>query len=99
MTEEMSPQVLLTATGFAAGEALAVLRKTQHRDRGILSPSQHWSVPQTREEIDHDRGPVLVKIEYRIDPKNSAAFVRAWTNSGRASPRWPVRLGNLRGRR
>jgi hypothetical protein len=27
MTEEMSPQVLLTATGFAAGEALAVLRK------------------------------------------------------------------------
>jgi hypothetical protein len=50
-------------------------------------------VPQTREEIDHDRGPVLVKIEYRIDPKNSAAFVRAWTNSGRASPRWPVRLG------
>ena len=27
MTEEMPPQVLLTATGFAAREALAVLRK------------------------------------------------------------------------
>jgi hypothetical protein len=27
MTEEMRPQVLLTATGFAAREALALLRK------------------------------------------------------------------------
>jgi hypothetical protein len=39
-------------------------------------------VPQTREEIDHDRGPVLVKIEYRIDPKNSAGFVRALDELG-----------------
>ena len=47
-----------------------------------LSPSQHWSLPETREEIDNDRGPVLVKIEYRIDPKDSAAFVRALDELG-----------------
>ena len=27
-------------------------------------------MPETREEIDNDRGPVLVKIEYRIDPED-----------------------------
>jgi len=47
-----------------------------------LSPSQHWNLPETREEIDNDRGPVLVKIEYRIDPKDSAAFVRALDELG-----------------
>ena len=47
-----------------------------------LSPSQHWSLPETRKEIDNDRGPVLVKIEYRIDPKDSVAFVRALDQLG-----------------
>jgi predicted MFS family arabinose efflux permease len=47
-----------------------------------LSPSQHWNLPETREEIDNDRGPVLVKIEYRIDPKDSAAFVQALDELG-----------------
>ena len=30
----------------------------------------------------NDRGPVLVKIEYRIDPKDGAAFVRALDELG-----------------
>src|SRR5262249_18798444 len=37
---------------------------------------------QTHQEIDNDRGPVLVKIEYRIDPKDSAAFLRALDELG-----------------
>ena len=47
-----------------------------------LSPSQHWTLPETREQIDNDRGPVLVKIEYRIDPRDSADFVRALDELG-----------------
>ena len=47
-----------------------------------LSPSQHWSLPETREEIDNDRGPVMVKIEYRIDPKDGPAFVQALDELG-----------------
>ena len=47
-----------------------------------LSPSQHWSLPETHQEIDHRRGPVLVKIEYRIDPKDRAAFLRALDELG-----------------
>ena len=38
--------------------------------------------PQTHEEIDNARGPVLVKIEYRIDPKDCTAFLRALDELG-----------------
>jgi predicted MFS family arabinose efflux permease len=47
-----------------------------------LSPSQHWSMPHTYAEIDNDRGPVLVKIEYRIDPKDRGPFLRALDELG-----------------
>ena len=39
-------------------------------------------MPQTHEEIDNNRGPVLVKIEYRIDPKDRTAFLRALDELG-----------------
>jgi quinol monooxygenase YgiN len=38
---------------------------------GILSE------PQTAGEVEPDRGPVLVTVEYRIAPENAAAFVAA----------------------
>ncbi len=47
-----------------------------------LSPSQHWDMPQTHQEIEKNRGPVLVKIEYRIDPKDRASFLRALDELG-----------------
>jgi predicted MFS family arabinose efflux permease len=78
---------LATALLAAAAGALAAIPLTwrwrlQQGAALDLSPSQHWSLPQTREEIDNDRGPVLVKIEYRIDPKDTAAFVRALDELG-----------------
>lgn len=42
-----------------------------------FTPSQHWPIPLTTREVEHDRGPVLVSVEYRIDPKNRAAFLKA----------------------
>ena len=42
-----------------------------------LSPSLHWRPPHAAEDIPDDRGPVLVKIEYWIDPKDRARFLRA----------------------
>jgi predicted MFS family arabinose efflux permease len=40
-----------------------------------LTPSMHWPAPITTREIEHDRGPVLVTVEYRIDPKDRNAFL------------------------
>lgn len=78
---------LTTALLLAAGGALVMVPLTwrwrlQQSGSLDLSPSYHWMLPETREEIDHDRGPVLVKIEYQIDPKDSAAFVRALDELG-----------------
>jgi MFS family permease len=40
-----------------------------------LTPSMHWPAPITTHEIDHDRGPVLVTVEYRINSKDRNAFL------------------------
>jgi Transmembrane secretion effector len=78
---------LSTALLIAAGGAIAAIPltwrwKLQQGATLDLSPSQHWNLPETREEIDNDRGPVLVKIEYRIDPKDGPAFVHALDELG-----------------
>jgi len=45
-----------------------------------LTPSMHWPVPITTGEIKRDRGPVLVTVEYRVDPKQRRAFLTALEN-------------------
>jgi quinol monooxygenase YgiN len=42
-----------------------------------LSPSMHWPAPITAQEIEHERGPVLVEVEYRIRPQDRSAFLEA----------------------
>jgi len=42
-----------------------------------LAPSMHWPAPTVTHEVEHDRGPVLVTVEYRIDPENRKAFLAA----------------------
>ena len=74
--------LLLAAAGAIVAIPLTWRWKLQQDAALDLSPSQHWDMPQTHEEIDNDRGPVLVKIEYRIDPKDRAAFLRALDELG-----------------
>jgi hypothetical protein len=77
---------LTSALLIAAAAAIAVIplawRWKLQQGALDLSPSQHWSMPETREEIDQTRGPVMVKIEYRIDPKDGPAFVQALDELG-----------------
>jgi MFS family permease len=42
-----------------------------------LTPSMHWPTPITNQNIAHDRGPVLVTVEYRIKPQDRDAFMQA----------------------
>lgn len=42
-----------------------------------LAPSLHWPAPRLEGEIEPDRGPVLILIEYRIDPLRVAEFFEA----------------------
>ena len=47
-----------------------------------LAPSMHWPAPVLAIDAEPDRGPVLVTIEYRIDPEKSDAFLTAIRNLG-----------------
>jgi predicted MFS family arabinose efflux permease len=42
-----------------------------------LSPSMHWPAPTPTSEVQADRGPVLVTVEYRIKPNDRAQFLKA----------------------
>ena len=48
----------------------------QH-EQDDLSPSLSWPTPRTNEAFEVDRGPVMVTVEYLIDPSQSQAFTRA----------------------
>src|SRR3954467_6567752 len=40
-----------------------------------LAPSLHWPAPVIASEVEQERGPVLVTVEYQIDPVNRDAFL------------------------
>jgi MFS family permease len=42
-----------------------------------LTPTQHWAAPVVVGDVDRDEGPVLVTIEYTIDPARAEDFLRA----------------------
>ena len=77
------PTTLLIA---AAGAALAIPVTWRWKiiaDPSVnLTPSFHWPVPVMAEDIEEDRGPVMVTVEYQIDPVNREAFQTAMEEFG-----------------
>jgi predicted MFS family arabinose efflux permease len=71
----------------AAGALLAIpitWRWHLHTGANVdLTPSLHWAAPVVSHEIEDDRGPVLVTVEYRIDPAKRRAFLAALDRLGR----------------
>jgi MFS family permease len=42
-----------------------------------LTPSNHWPEPLTADAMPHDRGPVLILVEYSVANDNRRAFLKA----------------------
>jgi MFS family permease len=65
----------------AAGAILAIpllWRWKLQTGAGVdLTPSMHWPEPALARDVDADRGPVLVTVEYRVAAPDRAAFVAA----------------------
>jgi predicted MFS family arabinose efflux permease len=72
------PVALLAAAGASllglAATFFFPLRAGEELD---LSPALHWSEPAVVQEPHPERGPVLVIVEYRIDPMRAAEFAHA----------------------
>jgi len=69
--------LLLASAGAVIGIPLTWRWKLQTGADVDFSPSMQWPDPVTTRAIEADRGPVLVTIEYRIDPKSRDAFLDA----------------------
>jgi transmembrane secretion effector len=78
----------LPATHFlAAAGALAAIPLTwrwqlQTGANINLAPSMHWPTPILSHDVEQDRGPVLVTVQYRIDPHDRELFLAALEKLG-----------------
>jgi MFS family permease len=75
--------LLLAAAGAAIAIPLTRRWKLQTGANVDFSPSMQWPDPITTHAIEADRGPVLVTVEYLIDPKNRGAFLIALGQNSR----------------
>ena len=82
------PAALATAAVLMiAGLRLAARYRLAGTDDLDLTPTRHWAAPIVAGDVAHDRGPVLIVVEYHIDPANAAAFTRAIRSLGRVRRR------------
>lgn len=73
------PATLLVAAGLLIAVTIPLawrfsLGNTAKLD---LAPSLHWPAPLIEGEVEHDSGPVLVTVEYRIRPETVPDFFAA----------------------
>ncbi|WP_354254729.1 MFS transporter [Bradyrhizobium sp. F1.13.3] len=73
----------IAAAGALLGIALTWRWKLQSGAGVDLAPSMHWPAPVLAIDASADRGPVLVTVEYRIEPHKRDAFLIAAGDLGR----------------
>jgi MFS family permease len=70
---------LTVAAALGLGAALLLRRYRLGDGSADLTPSAHWPEPVIADDITDDHGPVMVTIDYRIDPAESDAMLAALT--------------------
>jgi MFS family permease len=69
--------LFLAAAGALAAVPLTWRWKLQTGAGLDLAPSMHWTPPIRSRDFDDDHGPVMVTVEYRVDPAQRAGFLAA----------------------
>lgn len=73
----LSRALLVSAAGMIAGLA-ATFRIHLRSGEGLnLAPSRQWPAPIVAHDWEPERGPVLVTVQYRVDPARAAEFAEA----------------------
>jgi len=95
--EGLSVQIALMLAAVWLVVSLGAVRRWRlsDGDGSGLTPSPHWPQPAVVGEPDDEEGPVLVTLEYQIDPENSQEFDRTIQELGRirrrdGASRWGV---------
>jgi hypothetical protein len=77
----------LAALGLLLGLTTALRWRLRTGEQLGLSPSAHWPEPAVVMEPGPEEGPVLVTIEYRVDPGRAQEFVQVMDRLGRSRRR------------
>jgi Transmembrane secretion effector len=78
---------LALAAGGLAVASVGTLRWRLALDTIDRTPSQHWPEPVVVGDITGDGGPVMVTVEYRVDPVHRIAFAEALERLGQVRRR------------
>jgi MFS family permease len=73
----------LAAGGLFIGIPLTWRWKLQTGAEIDLTPSMHWPTPVLSHQVENDRGPVLVTVEYNIIPQDRERVLAALERLGR----------------
>ncbi len=79
--------LVFAAAALALGAVVGTRLRLQASDGLDLSPSRHWDDPVVLATLEPDHGPVLVTIEYRVDPARSQEFLVAMEELARTRRR------------
>ena len=77
----------VAAFGALAGIALTWRLRIGDDEDVDLSPAMHWPMPHGSDDVEDDTGPVVVSLEYRIDPSKANAFQHAMNDLHRIRKR------------
>ncbi|MFD2718959.1 MFS transporter [Hymenobacter monticola] len=66
---------LLIAAGWMLASTVLALPFPMRPAEGLdLAPAEHWPDPKTEGDVDPDDGPVVIMIEYHVEPAKWTAF-------------------------
>lgn len=69
--------LLIAAAGAVAAAVLSWPFKLYRGEALDMTPSMHWPLPVERNQVEPDRGPVLVTVRYQVPEENREDFLSA----------------------
>jgi len=75
--EGLSATLYAAAAGAFVGMIATAGRRLQTAASLDLTPSLHWRSPVFVQRVEDDQGPILVTVEYKIDPEDRTPFLAA----------------------
>ena len=80
--EGLSAAFFIAAAGAVMGLIVTWERRLQTAAGLDLTPANHWRAPVFVQRVADDQGPILVTVEYHIDPKDRAPFLATMREIG-----------------